>query len=74
MKKNKITRLEVIDHTSTAENFGRAFVKWDDKMKIEFSYQDNDRTLKIFLSDNPMQKGINPMHGVDKMLKETDGR
>ena len=38
----KITRLEVIDSK------GRAYVNMDVK-HIEFSLQDNDRTLKIFV-------------------------
>jgi len=45
-----VNRLEIIDHTSTGQ--GREYVKWDDKnFKIEFSYQDNGRTLKIFLKE-----------------------
>lgn len=47
---NKINRLEVIDHTSTAKTFGRAFVKWDDRnFLVTLSLQDDGRTLKIFL-------------------------
>lgn len=41
-----ITRLEVID----AE--GRSYTNWKVK-DIEFSLQDNDRTLKIFVSEIP---------------------
>ena len=40
----KVTRVEVID-----EN-GRRYVNWDDKNKVELSYQDDGRTLKIFIS------------------------
>lgn len=39
---NKVTRLEVIGPDS-----GRAYVKWD--CRIETSYQDDGRTLKIFV-------------------------
>ena len=38
---NKVTRFEVIDDT------GRAYVAYD--VKIERSYQDDDRTLKVFV-------------------------
>jgi hypothetical protein len=40
---NKVTRLEVIDQ------IGRAYVKWDCEIKL--SYQDDGRTLKIFVKD-----------------------
>jgi hypothetical protein len=43
---NKVTRFEVIDHTPNGE--GRVYVKRDPK-EIEISYQDDGRTLKIFL-------------------------
>ncbi len=42
-----VTRIEVIDYTRS-ENC-RAFVKHDIK-HFEFSYQDNGRTLKIFIN------------------------
>jgi hypothetical protein len=38
------TRVEVIDHRSNAPDFGRV-------NPIELSYQDDGRTLKIFLKD-----------------------
>ena len=41
-----ITRLEVIDHTKSAK--GRAYVNHDVK-SVELSYQDDDRTLKLFI-------------------------
>ena len=48
----KVTRLEIINHSSNKETpYGRAFVHWDDKTKIELSLQDDDRTLKIFIID-----------------------
>lgn len=43
---SKVTRLEVIDHSP--KGTGRAFVKYDIK-ELELSYQDDGRTLKIFI-------------------------
>ena len=43
---NKVTRFEVIDHTPNGE--GRAYIKRNIN-EIEISYQDDGRTLKIFL-------------------------
>lgn len=42
---SKVTRLEVIDET------GRAYVKYFDKGSVEYSLQDDDRTLKIFIDE-----------------------
>lgn len=39
-----ISRVEVID-----EN-GRNYVNWDSKNRVEYSIQDQGRTLKIFIS------------------------
>lgn len=41
----KVIRVEVID------NEGRSYVNWDDKNKVELSFQDNRRTLKVFISN-----------------------
>jgi len=41
----KVTRVEVID-----EN-GRAFVRWEKHLKVQVQLQDNERTLKIFVSN-----------------------
>ncbi len=38
---SKVTRVEVVDET------GRVYSKWD--CKIELSYQDDGRTLKVFV-------------------------
>ena len=47
---DKVTRLEVIDHTDGGE--GRAYTKRSaDPIKINCQLQDDDRTLKIFLKD-----------------------
>lgn len=43
----KVTRFEVIDHTTGGE--GRAYVKHD--VSVELSYQDDGRTLKVFVED-----------------------
>lgn len=48
--KNKLTRVEVIDHT------GRAYVNWNNNNFVEVSYQDEGRTLKIFISNNMKSK------------------
>lgn len=45
----KVNRFEVIDHT--ADGAGRAFVKWKDKLTITFDFQDDGRTLKVFIND-----------------------
>lgn len=52
---SKITRVEVIDHTKDLEHGGgRAYVKWQDGIKVEQQLQDDNRTLKIFiLEENP---------------------
>ena len=42
-KQNDVTRLEVID------NNGRQYVMWD--CKVELSYQDDGKTLKIFVTN-----------------------
>ncbi len=48
----KLTRVEVIDHTERDPNkIGRVYVNQNDKNKVELSFQDNDRTLKIFISN-----------------------
>ncbi len=44
---SKVTRFEVIDHTK--DGTGRDFVKYG--VSVELSLQDNNRTLKVFLSD-----------------------
>lgn len=42
-----VTRFEVIDHTKNGE--GRVLVKYG--VSVELSYQDDNRTLKVFLTD-----------------------
>lgn len=45
----KVSRFEIIDHTENGE--GRVFVKYKDNMRISTSTQDQERTLKVFLTD-----------------------
>jgi hypothetical protein len=49
MIETKVTRVEVID-----EN-GRSYVNWNDNNQVTLSYQDDDRTLKIFISQKNEQ-------------------
>lgn len=41
---SKVNRVEVID-----EN-GKSYVNWQDHNKVELSFQDDGRTLKIFIN------------------------
>ena len=41
---DKVTRVEVID------SGGRAYVSWDKDNKVESQLQDDERTLKIFIT------------------------
>lgn len=52
MKTSKsITRLEVIDHTKVLEDGGgRKVVFFDPSKQVHLSLQDNNRTLKVFVS------------------------
>ncbi len=53
MKKLNLNRVEVIDHTKSVDDGGgRAYVFWENEKKdVEFSLQDDGRTLKIFISN-----------------------
>ena len=71
MKTDKVTRLEIIDHSkcfycngsgkvvglemceycSGAGFPGRMVVLWDKNKSVEALLQDNDRTLKIFITE-----------------------
>jgi hypothetical protein len=45
----KVSRVEVIDHSKTVEQGGgRIFTKMDCK-SVELSYQDDGKTLKLFI-------------------------
>lgn len=45
----KVTRFEVIDHTK--KQGGRIVVEYG--VKVELSLQDDNRTLKVFLTNGP---------------------
>jgi hypothetical protein len=45
----EVTRFEVIDHRRESSPAGRVIVAYD--VQVEFSLQDQERTLKVFLSD-----------------------
>ncbi|MDH3042594.1 hypothetical protein QEN40_16580 [Gordonia alkanivorans] len=49
----KVTRFEVIDHTTGGR--GRVYSRHD--VSIELSYQDDGRTLKVFVDDPKPQSG-----------------
>jgi len=51
----EITRLEVIDHRKNAKEQGRVYVVKD--VKITFSLQDKDLTLKIFINNREEKNG-----------------
>ena len=49
----KINRLEVINHAENKHEIGRLLVMYQEKndfKKIEISIQDEEKTLKIFIS------------------------
>lgn len=53
MNTDKVNRVEVIDHTlDFGAGGGRCYVKWnrDNSIKVEAVLQDDDRTLKIFIT------------------------
>jgi hypothetical protein len=52
----KITRIEVIDHRPNAPEIGRLSPE-----SFSYSYQDNGRTLKIFIAGTP--KTISKVQG-----------
>jgi hypothetical protein len=45
-KEKKLTRVEIINYY---DDKGRDYVFWEDDAEIELSYQDEGRTLKIFI-------------------------
>ncbi len=52
-RESKINRLEIINHADNEHPVGRILTLYkllDDFQDIEFSYQDGEKTLKIFLS------------------------
>lgn len=59
MNAEKVTRVEVID-----EN-GRSYVNQDPSNKVELSFQDNNRTLKVFVNNG---KPLIPDDVLDELL------
>lgn len=53
MKTNKVNRVEIIDHQSEK---GRVFVKYDCEI-VDIQLQDNNKTLKVFISKKKTNKG-----------------
>jgi hypothetical protein len=49
MNTDKVTRIEVINHQDTP--IGKVYTKYDCE-NVELQLQDDDRTLKIFISGN----------------------
>jgi hypothetical protein len=52
-RESGITRLEIINHADNSHPVGRILTLYkmlDDFEDIEFSYQDGEKTLKIFLT------------------------
>ena len=45
LQSNQLTRVEIIDKK------GRSYVNWNKNNRIELSYQDSGRTLKIFINE-----------------------
>jgi hypothetical protein len=61
-EENKITRFEVIDHTTTGN--GRILVVYG--VQVELLIQDNGRTLKLIVKDRPSEVG-NTVRQEDEM-------
>jgi hypothetical protein len=49
---DKVTRVEIIDQD------GRSYVNWNDNNKVELSFQDNGKTLKVFISNRTVLEEI----------------
>jgi len=49
---DKISRIEVIDHSGLGNNFGRVYTEWfQGPVSVQFDLQDGGRTLKLFLDN-----------------------
>lgn len=53
MDLSDITRLEIIDHRKDAPDYGRL-----PPQILDFSYQDDGRTLKIFINDKESESQL----------------
>ena len=58
MDTNKVTRVEVINHVAiAAQPTGRVFVFGPyNGVKVDIQFQDQGRTLKVFISDRDAKK------------------
>ena len=62
---NKITRLEVITDTG-----GREYVSWEEDNDVSWQFQDDGRTLKVFVNKTP-RKTIRAQQILDATLPYT---
>lgn len=54
MQLDKVTRLEVIDHSGLSpQQIGRVYTNWNKDLFVSADLQDGGRTLKIFLDKRP---------------------
>lgn len=72
----KVTRFEVIDHRENGE--GRVLVARGNNIKVETSMQDNDRTLKVFITDTkapiPVNRAeVNQLYAYNLLRESSDG-
>ena len=72
----KVTRFEVIDHRENGE--GRVLVARGNNIKVETSMQDNDRTLKVFITDTkapiPVNRAeVNQLYAYTLLRESSDG-
>ena len=51
---SEVTRFVVVDYRQEAPQLGRAMDVWD--VGIELAYQDDGRTLKVFIRDREVEK------------------
>ena len=52
MSTDKITRVEIIDwRKDVLDEARRAHGIWDENISVELSFQDANRTLKVFITD-----------------------
>lgn len=52
MNTNKVTRVEVIDHTKSVEQGGgRAYTFKKENVEVEVVLQDDERTLKVLIEN-----------------------
>ena len=69
-----VNRVEVIDHTLDVENGGgRAYVKYENGIKVDLDIQDNGRTLKIFITKKVGFKRKKNTISIKKMYEDNIG-